>query len=988
MLDGFYFNGIVQGIHHAVRAHNAQLILFQTMDAVMSKVTYQRSLAADDIDGWIVLLNAARNKEYIEQLEASGKPVICSPFLGNFRQAALFVVDNKQGGYDSTSHLISHGHRDIACVYSSLNEECKLRYEGYLQALQDYGIPFRQELVYDMNDLWESDGIAAAADMKARGFGFTAVAAFADMLGVGIMKSLEQWGLRIPEDIAIIGFDNLDAGRRKSLATIDQPLYTRGSHMAELLLKLIDNPDFKPEAIYKEPTTLIPRKSCGCLPNAITQESSEPVSTEAQETIDYLTKIVQRNHHITQEMVKADSSRIMDLSWLSYTDYSWACLALWREGSTLTIENIYSIRPDSPISTGQTFEERSFPPAALHDFMEQDEAMSLHAVRTDMKEWGYIVLIGKINDRNRTSNYQYDTMSYSLDLIAYMLEREAMYKEARERENRLEIVTSTTNDGIFDWDLRTNQMTWNQKITRILNNSDTDIRAEDFFRRLHPDDQYHLIYSLQEHLEQEAPFQSEFRIRQSDNRYIWVSAAGRAMRCPEGYPVRFIGSIVDITERKKADEQIRHIAFHDSLTELPNRRHIYERIADSCRRGSKFAVMLLDLDRFKNINDSLGHSVGDKLLKQISRLLQREIGPEDMVARLGGDEFIILTGPRRTDEEIRELAEHIVASMNTQFQIEGHFVFVTPSIGISCYPEHGTDQETLVKHADLAMYQAKENGKNQVQRYDERMSTVSLERLMLENHLRSALENREFQIYYQPQYDTVSSRIVGMEALIRWFSPEIGMVTPQKFIPLAEETGLILPISEWVLTQACKDNKRLIDDGYEPLIVSVNISADQFTDMNFVHKVEAILRQTGLPANLLCLEITESVAIRHLDLTISHLQALIALGVKIALDDFGTGNSSLSLVKSLPLHMIKIDRAFVRDMTLSDSNMAVFDTILSLTRGLKLESCAEGVETAEQFKLVRDKCCSLVQGFFFSKPVPFQDLAAFLTEMGSGPEAL
>lgn len=985
LLDGFYFNGILQGIHQTIKAQNANLILFQTMDAMMTKVTYQRFLAADHIDGWIVLLNAVTDSQYIQELEMIGKPIICSPFKGAFTSSSTFVIDNEQGGYDSVSHLIQHGHLDIACVFSSRNPECILRYEGYVKALKEHNIPFRRELVYDMSDLWEDDGIQAAHFMKQRNFGFSAIAAFSDMLAIGIMDTLQAWNIRIPEDIAIIGFDNLEAACQKSLSTIEQPLFNRGCHMADILLRQMNDHALTSVKLYKEPTILILRESCGCHPVDLSIPSIESPSINPQESIEYLSKVIQRNHHIAHEMVKTDGNKIKDLSWLQFTDYTWACLALWCEDECLAIDSIYSTKRSSPIMTGQKFAERSFPPTSVHSIMEPDEALSIHTIRTDDREWGYILLIGKINDKNRTSNYQNDTLTHSLDFVAYTLERDAIYEDAVDRETRLEIVTSTTNDGIFDWDLITKKMSWNQKIRRILGDTDTNMNEREFFRRLHPDDLFDLYWTLQQHFEEGVPFQTEFRIQQNDNRYTWVSAAGEAIRDAEGIPVRMIGSIVDITERKKSEERIRHIAYHDTLTELPNRRHIYDRISEQCRRKDQFAVMLLDLDRFKNINDSLGHSIGDRLLQEMARLLQEKTGPNDIVARLGGDEFIILSRNLKEQETALALADTIVTSMNTQFEIEGHFVFVTASIGISFYPEHGIDQETLVKNADLAMYHAKENGKNQVQSYNERMSTVSLERLTLETHLRGALDNGEFQLYYQPQYDTASNKIVGMEALIRWFSPEFGMVPPLKFIPLAEETGLILPISEWVLKQACQDNKLLIDGGYEPLIVSVNISADHFTDMNFVQKVECILGETGLPPNQLCLEITESVAILNLELTIRHLNNLIALGVYIALDDFGTGNSSLSLVKSLPLHVIKIDRAFVNDMTQSDTNMAILDTILSLTRGLKLESCAEGVETAEQFEIIRDKRCSLVQGYFFSKPVPLMDLAAFLTEMGSGP---
>lgn len=982
LLDGFYFNGILQGIHQIAVEQHANLVLIQTMDSIMSKVTYQWHLAADYIDGWIIILNAVSDKEYVKRIEMMQKPIICTPNLSDFGKATTFLLDNEHGGYMTTRHLIEHGHRDIACIYTKMNPESVERFKGYVRALEEHGIAVDPIRIFEVESLWDESGVAAAGEMLRRGFPLTAVTASSDMVAIGLMDVLRRWGKRVPEDIAVIGFDNLDLARRISLTSVNQPLFGRGMRMATRLLEEIEDASLvQTRQVFSETASLVPRHSCGCEP-VNPSEGLFEIHQNGLETIDYLSSVIHRNHQIGRELVKANAQKIKDLSWLSSTEYTWGCLALWSASAEerLQIESVYSKKMEPLLRKGEIYEEGTFPPASIYDMLTEEEVLSIYTVRTEARNWGFILLIGRVNDKNRTSNYQYDTMTHSLDLLAYALEREVMYEHAREREHRLEIVSTTTNDGIFDWELASNTMVWNRKILRILGTGgDTTMTAGDFFGRLHPDDTERLQQHFNRHVSEREPFHTEFRLHNDAQSYIWVEAAGEVVRDAADQPVRMIGSIRDITERKEAEERIRYIAYHDALTDLPNRRYFNERIDKQIEcTGASFALMLLDLDRFKLINDSLGHTAGDLLLQRVAALIAEQLRPEDTVARLGGDEFIVLC-PNLTDpQEPLQMAERIFGALSTRHMLNGHSVHVTCSMGVSLYPEHGGDHETLVRNADIAMYEAKSSGKNRLQIYREQMSAVSRDKLRMENCLRGALDSGEFELYYQPQYDVKGERVIGMEALIRWFSPELGAVSPMSFIPLAEETGLINAITEWVLRTACRDNQRLLEAGLAPMLVSVNISALDFMEADFVARVRDILQETGLPPQLLCLELTETAAIQNLELTIQQLRNLMDCGIKIALDDFGTGNSSLSLLKMLPLHRIKIDRAFVKDMAQQDENRAIFSTIVGLTRGLKLESCAEGIETAEQYEIIREMACSLVQGYYIAKPLPFGEFQRFL----------
>jgi diguanylate cyclase (GGDEF)-like protein len=438
----------------------------------------------------------------------------------------------------------------------------------------------------------------------------------------------------------------------------------------------------------------------------------------------------------------------------------------------------------------------------------------------------------------------------------------------------------------------------------------------------------------------------------------------------------------EVKERVRSEEQIQYLAYHDGLTSLPNRslfsKLLNHGISQAHRRKKELAVLFIDLDRFKNINDTLGHDAGDTLLKEIGQRLKQCLRDSDTVARLGGDEFVVLLEELDDQKHVSVVAHKIQTSLVMPFATLGQEFHVTASIGISTYPTDGEDEQTLMKNADIAMYRAKEEGKNNFQFYSKELNEHSLERLTMESNLRRALERNEFRLHYQPKIDLRSGQITGVEALLRWQHPDLGMVAPAQFITMAEETGLIVPIGKWVLQTACRQNKAWQDQGLPRLSMAVNLSARQFSDENLLQDITSIVKESEMDPTLLELEITESMLMLNVEKAIRTLDALNEMGIRLAIDDFGTGYSSLSTLKRFPINSIKVDRSFIRDLPGGADDQSITEAIIAMGRTLSMTVIAEGVETKEQADYLRAQSCDEYQGFYFKKAMPADELAMLL----------
>jgi diguanylate cyclase (GGDEF)-like protein/PAS domain S-box-containing protein len=444
----------------------------------------------------------------------------------------------------------------------------------------------------------------------------------------------------------------------------------------------------------------------------------------------------------------------------------------------------------------------------------------------------------------------------------------------------------------------------------------------------------------------------------------------------------FISTSRDITGRVETEKQLHHIAHHDVLTDLPNRVLFLDRLKQALARarwhGRTVAVLFLDVDRFKNINDTLGHESGDMLLRQFSRRLTSCLRERDTIARFGGDEFVILLDDIARMSDVEVLAQKILDKLASPIVVNDNKLHVTASIGISLFPEDGEDSSTLLRHADLAMYRAKDDGRNSYEFYSSEMTAHAFERLNLENSLRQALEQQQYVIFYQPQINVLTGSVVGVEALLRWRHPELGLVTPDSFIPVLEETGLIVPVGGWVLHTACEQLARWRQQGFTSLKLSVNLSNRQFCSADLGTVIKSVLAKNKIPHELLELEITESMMMSNEPLASALFEELVALGVQLSIDDFGTGYSSLSYLTKLSIDTLKIDRSFIVDVLSNEDDAAIAEAIVRLGQSLRLNLVAEGVETEQQLRFLESIDCHVMQGYLFCRPVPAEDIPDFI----------
>jgi len=524
---------------------------------------------------------------------------------------------------------------------------------------------------------------------------------------------------------------------------------------------------------------------------------------------------------------------------------------------------------------------------------------------------------------------------------------------------------------------------WSPEVYRILG---LDMQQdppcfETLVQRVPEAERPELMHSFMKLRSEGAGYNLEHRVMRRDGGERTVFQRAEALH-EQGHLVLLRGTLQDITERKMQEARIEYLANHDALTDLPNRNLLSDRLAQAMaqarRTGQCLAVLTLDLDRFKFINDRFGHPVGDALLKAVAARLKAGVREGDTVARLGGDEFVIMQPGLASSEEAEIGVQRVLAAFAEPFVVEGHELHVTTSIGVSVYPEDGADSDTLLKTADAALYSAKDGGRNAFRFYTRAMGVQVEERAEVEIALRQALERQEFELHYQPKVDLRSGQVRGVEALIRWHRPEAGLVPPDRFIPLAEETGLILPIGEWVLRTACYQVKAWHTAGYPDLSMAVNVSARQFRQQNVPELVRAVLADTGLAARHLELELTESVLMQDRETVVRALRQLKQIGVTLSLDDFGTGYSSLSYLKDFPIDVVKIDRSFVRDVTHSVAGASLTKSIIAMARSLNLTTVAEGVESEGQLSFLSANRCDAIQGYYFSRPLPASDMAALL----------
>ena len=607
-------------------------------------------------------------------------------------------------------------------------------------------------------------------------------------------------------------------------------------------------------------------------------------------------------------------------------------------------------------------------------------------------ELGYILggqYPAEFGELRRNFNQMSTSLKTSYDELALeVCERKEAEEALRLSEERYALAARGANDGLWDWDLRANTIYFSHRWLAMLGLREGEFgyRSEDWLALVHPDDRGRLAAKIAAHIDGfSTHLEDEHRIRHADGAYRWMLVRGLVVRDADGTAWRMAGSQTDNTMRKITEERLVHDALHDTLTGLPNRGLFMDRLDHTLKAAKRhanyrFAVLFIDLDRFKSINDSLGHLVGDQVLVAIGKRLVAYLRPNDTVARLGGDEFAILLDDIGGEADALNVSGRIKRDLPLPLEIEGREVVVTGSVGIALSADHYERADELLRDADLAMYQAKANGKARCEIFDAAMYTNTLRHLQLETDLRQAIDRDEFHLVYQPIVSLRTDRITGFEALIRWQHPTLGLISPDEFIPLAEESGLITGIGLWVLREACEQVSRWQKRFGPPLpTMNVNLSSQEFTP-NLVEVIANLFVETGIDPSTLRLEITERTIMRNPETAAALLLQLRQLGVGLHIDDFGTGYSSLSYLHHFPVNTLKIDRSFIAKLHVEKDYVEIVKTIIALANNLQMQIVAEGVETGEQLTAIRQLGCELVQGFFFYQPMRSGEVEAILQE--------
>ncbi|WP_456820164.1 EAL domain-containing protein [Cellulomonas sp. URHB0016] len=713
---------------------------------------------------------------------------------------------------------------------------------------------------------------------------------------------------------------------------------------------------------------------------------------ESNAVVNQHVEIQRRFNLVSTELVRRQDRDVRSLAWLDGTDMRAAALALWDDAGELQLAGVYP-HDTAGVHLGERVDVRAFPPASLArlDEPDRDELTFVLPVRFDGSDHGFLALSAPFDVMEEAV---FERFNHWVVLLSVALDQARAVERLQVSEERYALAAEAANDGMWDWDLRSDTVYYSTRWKALLGYSDDqlDATAQEWLSRIHPIDRFRVDRALSNHLTGlDASLEVEYRLRTADNTYRWMITNALSVRDPDGKVSRLVGSMTDVTERKKLEERLRNDAHHDLLTGLPNRALFLERLDRAILRTRRqadftFAVVFLDLDGFKVVNDSLGHQVGDELLVEVAKRLSAELRVSDTVSRFGGDEFVLLLEDVRDVSGLPDIVKRLLTAMSVPVALAEGTRAVSAAAGIAVTAAGYASADEYLRDADTAMYRAKAQGPGSVVMFDEAMHARAMARLQLESALDQAIAEGQFELYYQPIVRLDTRRIVGLEALIRWHHPQRGMVPPDEFLPVAEATGQIRPIGQWTIIETCRQIREWLDTvpGFDESTVSVNLSNRQFWDPDLRPTLHSALGRFGVPASSVVLEVTEGVIMHSQDVAVSFLGQLRAEGIEIHVDDFGTGHSSLSALHELPVGALKVDRSFVQRILTSQRSRELVGLMVAMGDRFGLSVIAEGVETEAEAAALVELECPLVQGYLFSRPVPAAEATRLLLAQAAG----
>lgn len=990
-LSGFYFSEIIRELRREATQRHINLIVVMTNGFG----SYNLPVALDHIDGVYVVLNAV-SAVFVQRLLNAAIPVVSN--VDNYAplDVEVFASDHVSGTYSLFEHLWQLGHRRIGFAGDLGIVDFRIRYEALLSCYREKGLNFEPEWLLSVSEPTLPGGRQAGNIMLNRDLDCTAMICGSDLTAIGMHRVLTSAGYEIPKDLAIVSFDNSPLASTQSLrlTTVDQNISEMVSLGISRLLERMEGAPFQAK-VAKCAQKLVVRESSGVSKDELSRLGSLDLDNKIRTR-----HLPQENSESAMALAKSGFESIVNMSNLWGPFLHWGCLAHWQrnpEGSInlsqsdpssdLRISHFFSeddVDSKININAGTTCSPSEFPPPHLEyaDYPEH-YLITLVPISAESVQWGVLAVVDNL--REGMNDASYSMFNNYLDLISFFVQRDALTelmkekeKNARDFAERLEVLANTSNDGIWTWDLHSNIVEWNNRLLEMLGfDGDDELRAYSnmpFFERIHQQDQHHVRIQLKSHFDDYAAFKVKFRLQNKEGRYLWVEASGEAIRDATGSVTRFVSSVTDITEKRKSQKKIEFMVYHDALTGLPNRGYLMEAIEQGIRHqpGKPFAVIMVDLNRFKQVNDNYGHKAGDALLIHVGRAISRALRKTDVLARFGGDEFVLKCEVRTEDEAVA-LGRRILSFLKEGFVFDQAELPVAASLGVAMYPRDSEDPEGLVKKSDVAMFKSKTRLLEEPVLYSDGMDVDLKEAIAMENRLRKSIEANELFIMVQPLVDPIDHRVVGGEVLARWHSRDYGLVSPARFIPLAESMGFIKAIGDWVLDQSLQLLQQWKEQGLEGFKLAINVSAGQLHHPGFAEEVIERLDQYDVDPKMVGLEVTESAAITDLQHSRTQLQLLIDHGLEISLDDFGTGYSSLSLLNELPLTWVKIDRSFVSQVQPQDLEKGMVKSLTEMCHSLGHRVVAEGVENTEQLKIVRQLGCNVIQGFIYSRPLTITD---------------